>query len=360
MNQRILIMAGGTGGHVFPALAVARSLRDKGVEVTWLGTQRGLESRVVPENAFPIEYISIAGLRGNGVLGWVLAPFRLVYAITQSLGVMRRIKPGAVLGMGGFVTGPGGVASWLTRTPLLVHEQNAVGGLTNCLLSHIANIVMQAFPNTFAEKVHAEVTGNPVREDIATLPTPAERFENRSGPLRILVIGGSLGALALNKAVPAAIAMLGDMQTEVRHQCGSKTHEETVEYYKQAGVEASIEPFISDMAAAYAWADLVICRAGALTIAELAAAGVASILVPFPHAVDDHQTINGQYLEQAGAAILIQQHELDAGVLAGVLKEFGDSRDRLLQMAVSARQQAYTNATDLVVERCMMAMQGSL
>lgn len=360
MSQRILIMAGGTGGHVFPALAVAKHLREQGVEVTWLGTQRGLESRVVPENDFPIEYISIAGLRGKGIVGWLLSPFRLVYAISQTLTVIRRIKPGAVLGMGGFVTGPGGVASWMMRIPLLVHEQNAVAGLTNCLLVRFARVVMQAFPNTFAEKVQAQVTGNPVRVDIAALPSPAERFANRQGPLRVLVIGGSLGALALNETVPAAIAKLAaDAQVEVRHQCGSKTHEQTLQFYKDAGVEASIEPFIEDMAKAYAWADLVICRAGALTIAELAAAGVGSVLVPFPYAVDDHQTINAHFLEQNGAAILIQQHELDADVLAGVLQEFMGSRQRLLSMAVAARQQARPDATETVAKYCMMAMQGS-
>ncbi len=360
MSRRILIMAGGTGGHVFPALAVARYLREQGVQVTWLGTQRGLESRLVPENDFPIEYISIAGLRGKGLLGWLLSPFRLVYAIGQSLAVIRRIKPGAVLGMGGFVTGPGGIASWLVRIPLLVHEQNAVAGLTNRLLVRFASIVMQAFPDTFAEKVRAEVTGNPVRADIAALPSPAERFADRQGPLRLLVIGGSLGALALNETVPAAIARLTDAaQVEVRHQCGSRTYEQTLQFYKEAGVDASIEAFIEDMAQAYAWADLVICRAGALTIAELAAAGVASVLVPFPHAVDDHQTSNARFLEQNGAAMLIQQRDLDAEVLAGVLQEFMGSRQRLLDMAVAAHQQARLDATETVAKHCMLAMQGS-
>lgn len=359
MSQRILIMAGGTGGHVFPALAVARYLREQGVEVTWLGTQRGLEARVVPENDFPIEYISIAGLRGKGLLGWLLSPFRLVYAIGQSLGVIRRIKPGAVLGMGGFVTGPGGVASWLMRTPLLVHEQNAVGGLTNCLLARFARVVMQAFPNTFADKVNAELTGNPVRADIASLPTPAERFANREGPLRVLVIGGSLGALALNKTVPAAVALLGDeAQLQVRHQCGSKTHDQTMQFYKDAGVEATVTPFIEDMAEAYAWADVVICRAGALTIAELAAAGVGSVLVPYPYAVDDHQTVNGRFLEMNDAAVLLPQQELNAEVLAGMLKAFMGSRERLLNMAIAARKQARVDATEVVASRCMMAMQG--
>lgn len=359
-TQRILIMAGGTGGHVFPALAVAKHLREQGVEVTWLGTRRGLESRVVPENDIPIEYIAIAGLRGKGVLGWLMSPFRLVYAITQSLGVMRRIKPGAVLGMGGFVTGPGGMASWLMRIPLLVHEQNAVAGMTNCILIHFARFVMQAFPNTFAEKVHAEVTGNPVRKDIAELPTPAERVAGRSGPLHVLVIGGSQGALALNETVPAAIEQLDSkLQPEVWHQTGRHSHEQTLKLYDKAGLQAKVEPFIEDMASAYAWADLVICRSGALTIAELAAAGVASVLVPYPYAVDDHQTVNGQFLEQHGGAMIVQQHELSAGVLAGIMKELLVSRERLLQMALAARKQARIDATEIVASRCLMAMQGS-
>lgn len=358
-TQRILIMAGGTGGHVFPALAVARRLREQGVAVTWLGTRRGLESRVVPENDIPIEYISIAGLRGKGVLGWLLSPFRLVYAITQSLGVLRRVRPGAVLGMGGFVTGPGGLASWLMRIPLLVHEQNAVAGLTNCILIRFASVVMQAFPNTFAEKVHAEVTGNPVRRDIAELPTPAERVAGRSGRLHVLVIGGSLGSLALNETVPAAIAQLdSELQPEVWHQTGRHGHELAAQLYKNTALPAKVEVFIEDMAAAYAWADLVICRSGALTIAELAAAGVASVLVPYPYAVDDHQTVNGQFLEQTGGAMIVQQHELSADVLAGILKELLVSRERLLQMALAARKQARVDATEVVANRCLMAMQG--
>ena len=361
MSMRILIMAGGTGGHVFPALAVARHLREQGVEVTWLGTQRGLEARVVPENEFAIEYINVAGLRGKGALGWLLAPFRLLYALNQALAVLRRTRPGAVLGMGGFVTGPGGLASWLLRIPLLVHEQNAIAGLTNKLLSRLARHIMQAFPDTFPAQRRAEVTGNPVRADIAALPAPAERFATRSGAMHVLVIGGSLGALALNELLPQAVASLPqDARPSVWHQCGRQHLELTQQAYTDAGIEARIEPFIEDMAAAYAWADLVICRAGALTIAELAAAGVGSILVPYPYAVDDHQTANAAYLEQAGAAITVQQRDLTASLLAGLLQDMHTQRERLLAMAEAARAQAKTDATEIVAQRCMLAMQGQL
>jgi UDP-N-acetylglucosamine--N-acetylmuramyl-(pentapeptide) pyrophosphoryl-undecaprenol N-acetylglucosamine transferase len=361
MNMRMLIMAGGTGGHVFPALAVAHRLREQGVEVTWLGTRRGLEARVVPDNEFAIEYINVAGLRGKGVLGWLLAPFRLLYALSQAISVLRRIKPGAVLGMGGFVTGPGGLASWLMGIPMLVHEQNAIAGLTNKLLSRLARHLMQAFPNTFPARRKAEVTGNPVRADIAALPAPAERFANRSGAIHVLVIGGSLGALALNRLLPAAVAQLDSVaRPHIWHQCGRRHLDVTRQAYTEAGVEARLEPFIDDMAAAYAWADLVICRAGALTVAELAAAGVGSILVPYPYAVDDHQTANAAYLEQAGAALIVQQRDLDADLLASMLKDMSEKRDRLLPMAEAARARAKINATEIVAQRCMLAMQGQL
>lgn len=362
MSLRILIMAGGTGGHVFPALAVARQLREQGVAVTWLGTRRGLEARVVPDNAFAIEYINVSGLRGKGLLGWLFAPFRLVYALGQAIGVLRRIRPAAVLGMGGFVTGPGGLASWLLRVPLLVHEQNAIAGLTNRLLSRLASCLMQAFPNTFAAARRAEVTGNPVRADIAALPAPAERFAARRGArMQLLVIGGSLGALALNRIIPEAMARIPAAQRPVVwHQCGRQHLELTQQAYAATTVEARVEPFIDDMAAAYAWADLVICRAGALTIAELAAAGVGSILVPFPHAVDDHQTANGRFLEQAGAAQIVQQADLDAQQLAATVQSLAADREHLLQMAEAARARAMIHATERVAQRCMQAMQGQL
>lgn len=357
---RILIMAGGTGGHVFPALAVANKLQAQGVDVAWLGTQRGLESRVVPAANIPLHTIPISGLRGNGVLGWLLAPFRIAYAILIAMGIVHKFKPGAVLGMGGFVTGPGGIASWLLRRPLLVHEQNAIAGLTNKLLARFACTVMEAFPSAFSDRFAPVQTGNPVREDIAALDSPEQRLAERGDSIHVLVVGGSLGAQALNQNVPAAIEKLDAQQRpQVWHQTGKAMLGQTRSDYEAKSIAARVDAFIDDMAEAYAWADVVICRAGALTIAELAAAGVASILVPYPHAVDDHQTANARFLEQASAAVLLPQSELNATVLADLLKDFMTNRERLLNMAVAARQQARVSATDDVAKLCMQAMEAA-
>ncbi|MDH5784690.1 MAG: undecaprenyldiphospho-muramoylpentapeptide beta-N-acetylglucosaminyltransferase [Chromatiales bacterium] len=356
-SARILIMAGGTGGHVFPALAVAHYLNERGHQVSWLGTRRGMESELVPANGFDIDYISIAGLRGNGLLGWLAAPLRITRAILQALAVVRRRKPDAVLGMGGFVTGPGGVAAKISGRPLLIHEQNAIAGLTNKLLSRIAKRVLEAFPGTFsgAKVTH---TGNPVRNDIASLPEPAMRFSGREGRLRLLVVGGSLGALALNEVVPEAVKALPEaIRPEVCHQSGKRHLEMARDAYASAGVEARVIPFIDDMAAQYEWADLVICRAGALTVSELALAGVAAILVPFPYAVDDHQSANGQYLVNHGAAELIQQRDMSATALAEMLRGYCAEplagRERLKTMAENARKMARAEATAMVAEACL-------
>lgn len=357
---RILIMAGGTGGHVFPALAVANKLRAQGVDIAWLGTQRGLESRVVPAANIPLHILPISGLRGNGVIGWLLAPFRITYAILIAIGIVRKFKPGAVLGMGGFVTGPGGIASWLLRRPLLVHEQNAIAGLTNKLLARFACTVMEAFPSAFSERFSPVQTGNPVREDIAALASPEQRLAKRGDSIHVLIVGGSLGAQALNQSVPAAFEKLdAGQRSQVWHQTGKVMLEQTRDDYKARSITARVDAFIDDMAEAYAWADVVICRAGALTIAELAAAGVASILVPYPHAVDDHQTANARFLEQAGAAVLLPQSELNATVLAELLKDFMTNRERLLNMAIAARRQARVSATDDVAKLCMQAMEAA-
>ncbi|MCW8991789.1 MAG: undecaprenyldiphospho-muramoylpentapeptide beta-N-acetylglucosaminyltransferase, partial [Gammaproteobacteria bacterium] len=271
-SGHILIMAGGTGGHVFPALAVAEGLRARGIAVSWLGTQRGLESELVPAAGFPIDYIRIAGLRGKGLAGWLLAPWRLSVALVQALGVIRRRQPGLVLGMGGFVTGPGGVAARLTGRPLVIHEQNAIAGLTNRWLARIANRVLEAFPDTFVGR-HVQHTGNPVRSDIMQLATPQQRYAGRQGPLRLFVLGGSLGAMVFNQTLPAALARLPEaMRPQVRHQTGKRNLEVTRRHYAEAGVDAELLPFIDDMAAMYEWADLVLCRAGALTVSELAMA----------------------------------------------------------------------------------------
>ena len=360
MVARVLIMAGGTGGHVFPALAVARRLREQGVEVTWLGTRRGLEARVVPEAGFPIEYIDVAGLRGKGAAGWLLAPLRLIRATWQALGVCRRSRAGAVLGLGGFVTGPGGVAAWLLRRPLVIHEQNAVAGLTNRLLARLARRVLEAFPGSFPAAIPAETVGNPVRDEFFALSEPAERFAGRSGPLRVLIIGGSLGAQALNETVPPALARVaGNTELAIRHQAGRGKAEAARRAYEQAGVAAEVSEFIDDVAAVFGWADVVICRAGALTVSELAAAGLGAVLVPYPHAVDDHQTRNALYLTEAGAARLILQSELSAERLAGVLEElFAQGREGLLKLAGTARRLARPEATRKVAAACLEVMHG--
>ena len=350
----VLIMAGGTGGHVFPALALARHLRAQSFEVVWLGTRRGLESRVIPAEGIPIEHLSVAGLRGKGALSWLAAPFRLTRALLQALTIMRRYRPVVVVGLGGFVTGPGGVAAWLTRRPLVIHEQNAIAGLTNRVLAHVARQVLEAFPGSFGQKVHARVIGNPVRADIGALPPPAARFASRTGPVRILVIGGSQGAARLNAVVPFALKRLaGVLAFDVRHQAGERWLEAGRASYAQAGVRADVRPFIEDMSEAYGWADLVICRAGALTISELAVAGVAAILVPFPYAVDDHQASNAQYLVRESAAVLIPDRELTAERLASELQRLCNGRGKLLAMAERARLLAKPHATEELAASCL-------
>lgn len=350
----ILVMAGGTGGHVFPALALAQMLREKAIDVVWLGTQRGLEARVVPAAGIPIEWLSVGGLRGKGFLTLLVAPFRLAMALMQALRVMWRHRPLVVVGLGGFVTGPGGVAAWLTGRPLVIHEQNAIAGFTNRCLSHIAREVLEAFPNSFGRDVKARAIGNPVRGDISAVPPPAERFAARSGVIRILVIGGSQGAARLNAVVPFALARLaGSMSFDVRHQAGERWIEAGRQSYASAGVRADVRPFIEDMAEAYGWADLVICRSGALTVSELAAVGVGAILVPFPAAVDDHQTHNAQYLVREGAALLIADRALTAERLADELQQLCAGRGKLLAMAERARLLAKPHATDELTASCL-------
>lgn len=350
----VMIMAGGTGGHVFPGLAVALGLKARGVPVTWLGTRRGLEARVVPARGIPLELVSIGGLRGKGMLPRLLAPFRLLWAMLQSVAVMLRHRPRAVLGMGGFVSGPGGVAAWLTRRPLLIHEQNAVAGLTNRLLARLATDVLEGFPGSFAAGVPARPVGNPVRPEIAALPPPRTRMGDRAGPVRLLVFGGSQGALRLNRVVPAAVARLPrELRPYVRHQAGERTLGIAEDAWRMAGMELRVETFIEDMAAAYAWADLAICRAGALTVSELAAAGLGAILVPFAAAVDDHQTRNAAYLVDAGAARLLPEAGLSAETLAAELEALLGDREELIRMAERSRALARPDALDEIVERCL-------
>ncbi len=353
-KRPVLITAGGTGGHVYPGLAVARALMAQNIPVIWMGTHKGLEARVIPEAGIEMAWLDVAGVRGKGLMTLLVAPINLTRALIQSVGIMRRHKPVAVLGMGGFVAGPGGLVAALMGKPVVIHEQNAVAGLTNKLLSKVCRRVLEGFPGTFSASHKVLATGNPVRLDIASLPEPAERMAARAHePLHILIVGGSLGAQALNSLVPQALAQLKIAQAPlVRHQAGVKHIEDAQQQYAKAGVQAEVMPFIEDMAAAYAWADLIICRAGALTIAEVAAAGVASILIPFPHAVDDHQTANAHYLADNGAAVLVQQRDLDANKLTELLQSLVSDRSQLLQMAQTARQLAKPHATAQVAAIC--------
>ncbi len=352
--RTILIMAGGTGGHVYPALAVARALEARAQQVVWLGTRRGLEARVVPQAGIDIEWVSVSGLRRKGLLALLVAPMQLSVALLQSLSVILRRRPAAVLGMGGFVSGPGGLASWLARRPLVIHEQNAVAGLTNRLLARLARVVLQAFPGSFNSRVRAETVGNPVREDIAAVAPPQERYPGHAGPMRLLVLGGSQGALTLNRTVPAALAQLpAEVRPVVRHQCGARTLAAARAAYAEQGVAVELETFIDDMAAAYAWADLVVCRAGALTVAELCAVGLPAVFVPYPAAVDDHQTANARALVDADAAVIVPESELTPAVLADVLASWLDSRIELAAKADRARSLAKPDALARITELCL-------
>lgn len=354
-----LIMAGGTGGHVFPALAVARVLRERGFTPVWLGTARGMEARLVPQHNIEMEWIAVSGVRGKSAATRLLAPLHIARAVWQALGVMRRRQPAVVFGAGGFASGPGGFAAWLTRRPLVIHEQNAIAGMTNRLLSRVATRVFEAFPHSFDKgsesKLPIECVGNPVRREIAAITPPALRFAERNDALRVLIVGGSQGAQRLNSTVPAALALLRlEERPQVIHQAGERNLAAAQAAYRDHQVVAEVRPFIDDMAAMYAWADLVICRSGALTVSELAAAGVASLLVPFPAAVDDHQTHNAQFLVTAGAALLIQESELTAQRLADALHNlFVAGRTRLQQMAERARTCAIVDADVRIADACV-------
>ena len=346
----VMILAGGTGGHIFPGLAVARALRERSVPVLWLGADGGMETRLVPANDFPIETIAVRGLRGKSLGTTLSAPFIVLRSLLQALSTLRRVRPRAVVSFGGFAAGPGGLAAWLLRRPLIVHEQNRAPGLTNRVLARLARRVLCGFPDSFAG-VANETVGNPVRPEIAALPPPSERFAHRAGAVRLLVLGGSQGARAINGSVPKVLAALQPLQIfDIRHQCGEKMLDETRRAYAEAGVAASIEPFITDMAAAYGWADLVIGRAGALTIAELCAAGVGSVLVPFPGAVDDHQARNAEYLqERGGGEWLRQDADLEAGLRQRLRALAGDP-PRLLAMASAARAASFPDAAQRVAD----------
>lgn len=345
----VMVLAGGTGGHIFPALAVAKVLRSRGVPVTWLGAAGAMETRLVPPHDIPLDTLAISALRGKGKLALLAAPFRVTRAVLSARGILRARRPRAVISFGGFAAGPGGMAAKLMGIPLLVHEQNRAPGFTNRVLARFARRVLTGFPDSFTSR--EEYVGNPVREEIARLEPPARRFANRDGALRLLVLGGSQGARALNAAVPKALAMLGpEIRVDVRHQCGEKMREEAVAAYSQVGVNATVETFISDMAAAYAWADLVVCRAGASTLAELCAVGIGSILVPFPQAVDDHQTRNAEFLVERRAALLLKQDGHMAERLRGALSDLASRPERRLAMAESARSLAKPDAAERIAD----------
>lgn len=356
MAANVLIMAGGTGGHVFPALACAREFQSRGYTVHWLGTPRGIENELVPQAGLPLHRIEMSGLRGKGLLSLLKAPFRLARALWQARRVLREIEPVCVLGMGGFVTGPGGWAARLAGIPLVIHEQNAVAGTANRALAPFAARICEAFPDTFAASAKRRTTGNPVR---AELFAPAARPSAPAEPRRLLVLGGSLGAEPLNKLLPAALALLpAELRPQVCHQAGRQHAEVTAARYREAGIEAEVLPFIADMAAAYRAADLVICRAGALTVSELAASGLPSLLVPLPHAIDDHQTRNAEFLARAGAAVLLPQRTTDAAGLAAQLTEVLMHSEKLAAMGAIARRLAKPEATRAVVDICLEVAHG--
>lgn len=356
MTANVLIMAGGTGGHVFPALACAHEFQSRGYKVHWLGTPRGIENEVVPAAGLPLHLIDVSGLRGKGLASLLKAPWQLLRSLWQARRVMRQLQPICVLGLGGYVTGPGGLAARLAGVPLVIHEQNAVAGTANRSLAPFAARVCEAFPGTFAARDKRRTTGNPVRTELF-LETPRDSLASRRP--RLLVLGGSLGAEPLNKLLPDALAQVSsELRPEVFHQAGKQHADITRERYEAAGVAAQVAPFIKDMASAYAWADLVICRAGALTVCELAAAGLPSFLVPLPHAIDDHQTHNAEYLAKEGAALLLPQAKTDAAALAAQLTEVMMQPEKLKAMGATARRLARPDATRTVVDICLEVARG--
>jgi UDP-N-acetylglucosamine--N-acetylmuramyl-(pentapeptide) pyrophosphoryl-undecaprenol N-acetylglucosamine transferase len=356
MGANVLIMAGGTGGHVFPALACAQEFKARGYSVHWLGTPRGIENELVPQAGLPLHLINMTGLRGKGVLALFKAPFVLLKAFMQARKIVRQLQPVCVLGFGGYVTGPGGLAAKLAGVPVIIHEQNAIAGTANRSLVPFASRVCEAFPDTFSKSAKRRTTGNPVRSELF-LETPRQALAGRKA--RLLILGGSLGAEPLNKLLPGALALLPvELRPEVFHQAGKNHDVITAERYRTAGVEAQVAPFIKDMAQAYGWADLVVCRAGALTVSELAAAGLPSLLVPLPHAIDDHQSRNADYLAREGAAFVMPQATTGVAEMAARLKEVLMQPEQLNSMALTARRLAKPDATRTVVETCLEVAHG--
>jgi len=346
MDKHIVIMAGGTGGHIFPALAVAQELKQQHWQVSWVGTEQGMESQIVPQNKLEIDFLSVNGLRGKGRLALIKMPFMLIKACLEARKVLQQRKPNVVLGMGGFVAGPGGLMAKLMGIPLVIHEQNRIPGTTNKLLAKVAKKILQAFPGSFPAKTQAICTGNPLRANF--LKQYKREHRAIESPLRVLVVGGSLGAQRLNQVMPETAKLLENVS--IRHQTGAKMQQEVEQSYQSKNVQAQVTAFIDDMSEAYHWADVVVCRAGAMTISEVAAMGIPAVLVPYPYAIDDHQTANAEYLVEAGAAVIIQQDKLEIGYLAETIKDLIKNKET---MAMAARHSAKLDATVQVASYCV-------
>lgn len=357
-RRPVLIMAGGTGGHIFPGLVLADEFRRRSVPVHWLGSVKGPERDLVVKAGFPFSGLAVEGLRGRGLARWLLSPASLCRAVFSAVTVMRRIRPGVVLGFGGFASGAGGIAAWLLRCPLVIHEQNAVAGFTNRMLSRLANCVLEAVPGSFARRVGARAVGNPVREELLHLPPPQVRFRDRQGPMRLLVVGGSQGAAIFNQTLPQAAArMRGAL--DIWHLAGRRHAEATRDAYRQAGIQnVRVEAFCDDMAQAYEWADLALARAGAITLAELAAVGLGAILIPFPAATDDHQSRNAGRYAEAGAAMVLPQPELSAARLTELLQQLSSDSEQRNRMALAARELARPAAAHAIAQAVLTAREG--
>ncbi|MCK5828712.1 MAG: undecaprenyldiphospho-muramoylpentapeptide beta-N-acetylglucosaminyltransferase [Methylococcales bacterium] len=348
MDQRIIIMAGGTGGHIFPALAVALFLKDKKWDVSWIGTQRGMENRIIQAQDIEIDWLSVAGIRGKGLTSKLHNSMLLVKSFWEAFKIFRRRKPDVVIGFGGYVAGPGGLVASLLRVPLVIHEQNRIPGTTNKLLVNKANKVLEAFPESFSENVKAKFTGNPLRSDFLSFPVKDIWTKKSGRDFRVLVIGGSQGAKILNETVPLTMAQLKNI--EVKHQTGTAALEQVSKKYAELSINAQAVAFIDDISSSYLWADIIICRSGAMTVSEVAAAGLPAIFIPLPHAIDDHQTANAKYLTDAGAGILLAQSNLTADSLLVAIEEMKNS---LNEMSSHAKNKAKLNATQDVATICM-------
>ena len=356
MKNKVLIMAGGTGGHVFPGLAIANEFKERGFNVEWLGTKLGLESSLVPQNDIPIHYMQVKGVRGKGVLTLLQAPFNIILSIVESFRILKRIDPELIIGFGGFVSGPGGVSAWLLKRTLVIHEQNAIAGTTNRILSRISKKVFSAFPVKLRRSIYV---GNPVRKEIEALAGPETRGVGKERFIRLLVLGGSRGAKAINELVPRALKKVDNqISLKITHQAGSGKDEQTRNLYKELHIDAEVTAFLTDISSAYMGTDIVICRAGALTVSEIACVGVGAIFIPFPYAIDDHQTANAQFLVDQQAAIVVQERDTDEEKLSKVLNSVLKDHEKILRMAINARKCRKENVSRNIVDICQEVMDG--